>query len=86
MHLFVGPDFVVTRPAQRGAGPRPPYVDGWRADRELLELGAEAVLYAILDRVVDGYAPVVAGLENDIDEIESEIFAATRRCRGGSTS
>jgi magnesium transporter len=25
--------------------------------------------------VVDGYAPVVAGLENDIDEIETEVFS-----------
>jgi magnesium transporter len=28
-----------------------------------------------LDRVVDDYAPVVAGLENDIDEIETEVFS-----------
>ncbi len=37
-------------------------------------MGTEAVLYAILDAVVDGYSPVVAGLENDIDEIETEVF------------
>ena len=41
---------------------------------ELLALGPEAVLYAILDAVVDGYAPVVAGVQNDIDEIETEVF------------
>ncbi len=27
-----------------------------------------------MDQVVDDYAPVVAGLEHDIDEIESEVF------------
>ena len=32
------------------------------------------MLYAILDSVVDGYAPVVAGLQKDIDEIETEVF------------
>ncbi len=32
------------------------------------------MLYAILDEVVDSYGPVVAGLENDIDEIEDQIF------------
>ena len=32
------------------------------------------MLYAIVDRVVDGYYPVVAGLANDIDEIEIEVF------------
>ncbi|MFK5058018.1 CorA family divalent cation transporter, partial [Klebsiella pneumoniae] len=42
---------------------------------ELLACGPEAVLYAVLDEVVDGYAPVIAGLENDIDEIEDQLFA-----------
>lgn len=32
------------------------------------------MLYAILDAVVDGYAPVVVGLANDIDEIESRVL------------
>ena len=44
-------------------------------DPELLRLGPEAILYAVTDRVVDDYAPVVAGLENDIDEIETEVFS-----------
>ena len=38
-------------------------------------MGPEAVLYAMLDEVVDEYAPVVAGLENDIDEIEDQLFS-----------
>ena len=42
---------------------------------ELLALGPFSVLYAILDEIVDAYAPVVAGLENDIDEIEDQIFS-----------
>jgi magnesium transporter len=46
------------------------------AASDLLALGPQAVLYAILDEVVDGYGPVVAGLENDIDEIEDELFSA----------
>jgi magnesium transporter len=44
------------------------------ASPDLLGLGPEAVLYAILDSVVDGFAPVVAGLDKDIDEIEAEVF------------
>jgi magnesium transporter len=32
------------------------------------------VLYAIVDAVVDGYKPVVEGLANDIDEIETQVF------------
>jgi len=49
------------------------------ADPELLRFGPEAVLYAILDSVVDGYAPVVAGLQKDIDEIETEVFGGDPR-------
>ena len=41
---------------------------------DLLRRGPVAVLHAIMDRVVDDYGPVVAGLENDIDEIEDEVF------------
>jgi magnesium transporter len=73
LHLFVGPTFVLTvRHSQApdlGAVRR--RLEG---DPQLLALGPEAVLYAVLDAVVDGYAPVVAGLQNDIDEIETEVF------------
>jgi magnesium transporter len=73
LHVFTGPDFVVTiRHAERPdlADVR----DRLEAKPELLQLGPEAVLYAIFDEVVDGYAPVVSGLENDIDEIEDQLF------------
>jgi magnesium transporter len=43
---------------------------------EFLALGPDAVLYGILDQVVDEYEPVAAGLENDIDEIEDDLFGA----------
>lgn len=35
----------------------------------------EAVLYAILGQVVDEYGPVVLGLEDEIDDIEDQLFA-----------
>ena len=46
------------------------------SEPEFLALGPDAVLYAILDQVVDEYEPVATGLENDIDEIEDELFGA----------
>lgn len=49
---------------------------GLVADPELLTLGPQAVLYAVLVDIVDEYEPVVAGLGNDIDEIEDELFGA----------
>ena len=73
LHVFVGREFAVT--VRHAESP-----DLARVRRrleqtpELLRLGPEAVLYAILDQVVDEYGPVVAGLENDIDEIEDQLF------------
>ncbi|GHD61345.1 magnesium transporter CorA [Streptomyces mirabilis] len=73
LHVFVGPDFVIT--VRHGAAPDLSAVRRRMEDTpELLKLGPEAVLYAILDSVVDGYVPVVAGVQNDIDEIETEVF------------
>ncbi|MFE2099590.1 MULTISPECIES: magnesium and cobalt transport protein CorA [unclassified Streptomyces] len=73
LHVFVGPDFVIT--VRHGAAPDLSAVRRRMEDSpELLKLGPEAVLYAILDAVVDGYAPVVSGVQNDIDEIETEVF------------
>ena len=71
---FVGENFVVTilRGEPAALTPMRERLEG---DPELLGRGPEAILYAIIERVVDGYAPVVAGLENDIDEIETEVFS-----------
>ena len=43
---------------------------------ELLEGGPASAVWAILDKVVDDYQPVVDGIDNDITEVEEEIFAA----------
>lgn len=73
LHVFVGTDFVVT--VRHAESP-----DLARVRRrleetpELLCAGPEAILYAILDQVVDEYVPVISGLENDIDEIENQLF------------
>jgi magnesium transporter len=74
LHVFTGRNFVVTiRHAEMaGVGRVRRRLEG-RPD--LLRHGPEAVLYALLDMVVDDYAPVVAGLENDIDEIEDQLFS-----------
>lgn len=74
LHVFCGRNFILTvRHAES------PDLSAVRARMEnhpeLLRLGPEAVLYAICDAVVDGYAPVIAGLQNDIDEIETEVFS-----------
>ena len=73
LHVFTGRDFVVT--IRHAEAPDLGRVrDRMEQAPALLRLGPEAVLYAILDQVVDEYSPVVAGLENDIDEIEDQLF------------
>lgn len=47
-------------------------------DPELLAKGPSAVLYAIVDRVVDDYLPVIAGIDNDLVEVEAEVFTHER--------
>jgi len=73
IYLFVGTDFVIT--VRHGQAPDLSAVRRrLEDDPDLLKLGPEAVLYAVMDAVVDGYAPVIAGLQNDIDEIETQVF------------
>lgn len=73
VHLFLGPDFVITvrhaeEPDLREVRHR---LEG---DPDLLRQGPFAVLYAILDKIVDDYGPVLDGLQNDVDEIEVQTF------------
>ena len=73
LHIFTGRDFVVT--IRHAEAPDLHRVrDRLERNPALLRLGPEAVLYAVLDQVVDDYAPVVAGLQTDIDEIEDQLF------------
>ena len=73
LHVFLGKDFVIT--LRHAESPDLSVVrHRLEDDPELLALGTEAVLYALLDAVVDGYGPVVAGIENDVDEIETQVF------------
>jgi magnesium transporter len=78
VHVFVGPRFVLT--VRYSEAPEFGSVRHRLEEQpDLLRRGPEAVLYAVLDKVVDGYYPVVAGLGNDIDEIEAEVFSGDPR-------
>jgi len=77
VHVFAGPSFVVT--VRHGEAPDVGAVRrSLEARPDLLRRGPVAILHAIMDRVVDDYVPVVAGVENDIDEIEDEVFGGGR--------
>ena len=78
LHLFLGADFAIT--VRHSESPDLSRVRRrLESEPALLAKGSEAVLYAILDAVVDGYSPVVAGLANDIDEIETQVFGGDPR-------
>jgi len=73
IHLFVGSGYVIAvrhgEASELGTARQ-----RLEARPDLLEAGPAAVVWAIVDRVVDDYAPVVEGIENDIEEVEDEIF------------
>ncbi len=45
---------------------------------DLLRHGPGAVLYAIIDQIVDEYAPVVVGVDEDIQQVETDVFSPDR--------
>jgi magnesium transporter len=76
IHVFAGPSFVIT--IRHGEASELGRVRRAMESRpQLLREGPMAIVHAVADRVVDDYAPVLMGLENDIDEIESEVFSGT---------
>jgi magnesium transporter len=71
---FVGHDYVITVRHGEHSGLR----DVRRrleADPEQLALGPAAVLHAVADHVVDSYLEVTEAIEDDIDEMETEVFS-----------
>ena len=75
--VFVGEGFVVT---VRHGEPTPLGDVRRRLESqpELLRCGSGAALHAIVDRVVDDYLPVVELLQEDIDQVEAEVFSPGR--------
>lgn len=73
--LFVGERFVVT--VRHGElGSLAPVRTRLENDPALLGNGPIAVLYAVLDLVVDEYLPIVRELDTDVQEVEEDVFSA----------
>jgi magnesium transporter len=72
--MFIGPQYVITvRHGEANAlGPVRAELEG---DPEMLALGPWAVVYGILDRIVDTYLDVVSRVDVDIDAVEANVFA-----------
>jgi magnesium transporter len=75
--VFCGPDYVIT--VRHGeAGSLTAARRALEADPERMRHGPSAALHAILDTVVDDYQPAIDGLQNDVDEVEEELFSPRR--------
>jgi magnesium transporter len=78
IQVFVGDGFaVVVRHGEATALTETRKVIEKRPD--LLALGPGAVLYAVVDRVVDDYLPVMTGLDDDIRSVEYQVFSENDR-------
>jgi magnesium transporter len=78
VHVFSGDKFVIT--IRHGAAselqPARRHLEEDHSD--MLDEGPAAAVWAILDKVVDDYEPVMAGLENDVEEVEVQVFGEQR--------
>lgn len=73
-HLFVGPGYLVS--VRHGASESyAPVRARLEAAPHLLAHGVDRILHAILDFVVDHYAPVVDALGAEVEALEQEIFS-----------
>lgn len=69
---------VVVSALRGGADPVSPVRERLAADAAL-RAGGEAVVYALLDRVVEDYAVALEALEDVIEDLEREVFSESRR-------
>jgi magnesium transporter len=83
IHVFAGVGYVIT--VRHGPGSELHSARERLEDRpDLVKLGASSAIWAVLDKVVDDYIPVVDSMEDDVEEVEKDVFdddipAPTRR-------
>jgi magnesium transporter len=73
VHVFAGRGYAITirhGPGSELASAR----RRLEARPNLLKLGASSAVWAVLDKVVDDYLPVVDAMEDDIEEVEKDVF------------
>ncbi|MGA4670455.1 magnesium and cobalt transport protein CorA [Propionibacteriaceae bacterium Y1923] len=74
--VFLGPNFIMT--VRRGEqSPLRTMRHELEQRPEFLADGPHVVLYSVFDRVVDDYLQVVAEIEEDLDEVEEQLFEPT---------
>ena len=83
LHLFTGPRYTLAlvRDEQRS---NQRINDQFNLLYATPDASPARLLHRILDSTVDGYAPVLDGLENDSDEIEDILFSPSERQEANS--
>lgn len=77
LQVFVGDCYAVT--VRHGApGSLGAVRSRLDADPDHGRHGPMSVLHAVLDHVIDGYAPVIEGLDHDLVELEATVFDSNR--------
>src|SRR4051812_32503133 len=73
IHIFAGRGYVIT--VRHGVGSElGPARQRLEARPDLLKLGAASAVWAVVDKVVDDYILVVDAMDDDIEEVEKEVF------------
>lgn len=83
MHIFTGPRYILAmvKDTQRTHRSLSDHINLLLATPD----GSPArILHRLIDNTVDGYAPVLDGLENDCDEIEDILFSEQGRHNANS--
>jgi magnesium transporter len=72
IHIFAGPGFAIT--FRHGEASALHEVRLRMEERPELLRGPVAVVWAVIDKVVDDYEPVVEGLAHDVEDVEVRVF------------
>jgi magnesium transporter len=73
IHLFAGPGYVIS--VRHGPGSELATArKRLEARPDLLAQGAASAVWAVLDKVVDDYIPVADAIEDDVEEVEKDVF------------
>lgn len=74
LHAFVGRRFIVTlRPSP--VCDMAEIASRWERQPDLFREGGGYAIYVLIDEVVDDYLSAVERFEDDVDELEDEVFA-----------
>ncbi|HXR60422.1 MAG TPA: magnesium/cobalt transporter CorA [Solirubrobacterales bacterium] len=74
--IFVSPDFVIT--VRHGEADLAPVRERLEQRPDLMANGPGAVLYGIVDHVVDRYMEAAHGFDTDVREVELQVFGEGR--------